>query len=305
MCNFKNILVVVDSSVDRHPELERAMKLCDQTDAKLHLVDVVKDVSWTVRLLSNDYAHIHELLVKEKETGTATLVAHCTSHGIAATGEVREGLSSQITLETASRIGADLIVRSAKGERSLAQGALGSSSQKLIRRLPCSIWLTRAAHEPEYKLIVAAVDATPNDSAHAELNRRILRTALEISKRERCKLLVTYAWSLYGSEMLSHRLPVSEFAVLMEHNRSQHVESFEDLLSEFDLHATGPNVRMIEGEPSSAIPELCAQEQADLLICGTVARHGIAGLVLGNTAERILNRVECSVLALTPPTNAA
>jgi universal stress protein E len=301
MSSFHTILVVVDSSVERHAELERAIKLCDQSHAKLHLIDVLKDVSWTVRLLSKDYAHIHELLIQEKAMGLNRLVEHCQSHGVAATGEVLEGLSSQVTLDTAQRIGADLIIRAAKGERSLAQGALGSSAQRLIRRLPCSIWLTRPAHEPEYQVIVAAVDATPNDSAHANLNRRILKTAVELAKRERCKLLVTYAWSLYGSEMLSHRLPASEFEVLMDHNRRQHVDGFETLLSEFDLHATGPDVRMIEGEPSSAIPELCQKENANLLVCGTVARHGLAGLLLGNTAERILNRVNCSVLAIVPP----
>ncbi len=69
MNTFKKILVVVDSSLDRHPELERAMKLADQTQASIYIVDVVKDLSFTVRLLSNDYVHIHNLLVKEKQDG--------------------------------------------------------------------------------------------------------------------------------------------------------------------------------------------------------------------------------------------
>jgi nucleotide-binding universal stress UspA family protein len=57
---------------------------------------------------------------------------------------------------------------------------------------------------------------------------------------------------------------------------------------------------LIEGEPSQAIPAFCKEQEADLLICGTVARHGIRGLLLGNTAERIVNRIDCSILALTP-----
>lgn len=298
---FKNILVVVDSSLDHHPELERAIKLCDQSEGKLHLIDIVKDASLAARLFSKDYQNLHQLLVKEKQEGLGELVAHCGAHGVQATGEVFEGPSSQLTAEVARKIGADLIIRSAKGELSLAHGPLGSSAQKLIRRLPCSVWLTRAAHEPDCKLLVAAVDATPDDAAHAALNRRILHTSIELAKRERCKLLVAYAWSLYGADMLRHRLPEMEFDLLMEHNRQQHIESFETLLAEFDLHATSPTARLIEGEPSNSIPELCQQEHADLLVCGTVARHGISDLFLGNTAERIIHRAECSVLALTPP----
>ena len=34
----------------------------------------------------------------------------------------------------------------------------------------------------------------------------------------------------------------------------------------------------------------------DLLVMGTVCRTGIAGFLIGNTAEEVLNQVDCSVL---------
>ncbi|MEZ6134902.1 MAG: universal stress protein [Pirellulaceae bacterium] len=305
MSCFRNILVVVDSSAEQetpHLELERALKLVDQTpEAKLHLVDVVKDEGFAVRFLSKDYGHIHQLLVKEKQEAIDALIEHCKAHGIQASGEVLQGQSSVVTAKTAQTIHADLIVRAAKGRHSLERGPLGTSSQKLIRALPCAIWLTHAEHEPQANTIVAAVNATPGDSAHAELNDHILKTALELAKHDRSKLLVVYAWNLHGSEMLRHRLPQSEFQILLEHNRKQHFEGFENLLSKFDLHAASPTSKMIEGEPSFSISQFCNTEKVDLLVCGTIARHGISGLLLGNTAERIINHCECSVLALPPP----
>ena len=33
---------------------------------------------------------------------------------------------------------------------------------------------------------------------------------------------------------------------------------------------------------------------------GTMARSGIAGLLIGNTAERVLRKLPCSVLAVKP-----
>ncbi len=300
MKSFKNILVVVDSTQAKHPELQRAMKLAEQGGVKLHLVDIVKDASLTVRLLSRDYLHIHELLVKEKREQLQVLVEHCKSHGIAAEGEVLEGVSSHLTLLAAQRIGADLIVRATKGPGSRQTGNLGTSSQKLIQRLPCAMWLADHDHEPECKTIVASVDASPGDEAHRQLNERIMQVAIELAERERAKLLVCYVWSLYGAEMLRHRMPTSEFESLLEFNRQQHRESFEALLSAHDLHAGSPSAHMLEGEPSEAIPAFCEQEAADLLICGTVARKGIPGLLLGNTAEHIVNRVGCSILPVTP-----
>ena len=34
---------------------------------------------------------------------------------------------------------------------------------------------------------------------------------------------------------------------------------------------------------------------------GTVARTGISGLVMGNSAEQVLDEVHCSVIAVKPP----
>jgi universal stress protein E len=301
MTIFNNILVVVDSSQPDPPELQRALKLAEPNTTQLHLVDIVKDSHFTLRLLTRDYAHIHELLVKEKQEQLQTLVGQCLAQGINTHGEVLEGTSSQETLAAAQRCRADLIVRATKGTNSRQAGNLGTSSQKLLRDLPCSLWLAAAQHEPICKSIVAAVDATPGDEPHRLLNMRILQMAKQLAECEQAQLSVVYVWSLYGSEMLQHRLPANEYETLLAYNRQQHRESFDRLLSECCQQALAPVAQMLEGEPSQAIPQHCQAQSADLLICGSVARHGIPGLLLGNTAERIVNRVNCSILAVVPP----
>jgi len=46
---------------------------------------------------------------------------------------------------------------------------------------------------------------------------------------------------------------------------------------------------------------MARQLDADLVVMGTVGRSGIAGLFIGNTAEMVLEQVQCSVLAIKPP----
>ncbi len=41
--------------------------------------------------------------------------------------------------------------------------------------------------------------------------------------------------------------------------------------------------------------------KADMVVMGTVGRGGIPGLIIGNTAEAILDQLQCSVLAMRPP----
>jgi nucleotide-binding universal stress UspA family protein len=54
------------------------------------------------------------------------------------------------------------------------------------------------------------------------------------------------------------------------------------------------------GEPEAVIPQFVVDEGIDLVVMGTVARRGIPGLLIGNTAERILRKLPCSVLAVKP-----
>jgi universal stress protein E len=48
------------------------------------------------------------------------------------------------------------------------------------------------------------------------------------------------------------------------------------------------------------IPSLVEDNEMDILVMGTVARTGIPGFVIGNTAENVLEALKCSVLAMKP-----
>ena len=59
-------------------------------------------------------------------------------------------------------------------------------------------------------------------------------------------------------------------------------------------------MHLLQGDAKQAIPEVVKKLGVELVVMGTVARTGIPGFVIGNTAESILNQLECSVLALKP-----
>jgi nucleotide-binding universal stress UspA family protein len=54
------------------------------------------------------------------------------------------------------------------------------------------------------------------------------------------------------------------------------------------------------GKPDNVIPEFVVSEGIDVLVMGTLARAGISGVLIGNTAERVLRKLPCSVLTLKP-----
>ena len=48
--------------------------------------------------------------------------------------------------------------------------------------------------------------------------------------------------------------------------------------------------------PSKEIPSVAKKVKADLVVLGNVGRTGLKGLVIGNTAEKILQRLAVDVL---------
>ena len=48
------------------------------------------------------------------------------------------------------------------------------------------------------------------------------------------------------------------------------------------------------------IAKFVKNKEIDLLVMGSVARSGVPGFFVGNTAEKIINHVGCSVLVLKP-----
>lgn len=55
-----------------------------------------------------------------------------------------------------------------------------------------------------------------------------------------------------------------------------------------------------KGDQATVIPRLVRSHEIDLLVMGTVCRTGIPGFIIGNTAEKVLDTVDCSVLTVKP-----
>ena len=79
------------------------------------------------------------------------------------------------------------------------------------------------------------------------------------------------------------------------------MEKMSDELGEAAIEFINPRLHMPKGSARRQIPELARQLQVDCVAMGTGARTGVAGFFIGNTAENILDQLECPVLAIKPP----
>ena len=61
-----------------------------------------------------------------------------------------------------------------------------------------------------------------------------------------------------------------------------------------------PLTHLLKGSARQEVPAPAKRLQVDCIVMGTVARTGIRGFFMGNTAETILEQIDCSVLAIKP-----
>ena len=59
------------------------------------------------------------------------------------------------------------------------------------------------------------------------------------------------------------------------------------------------HIQLIDGPAVDVITKTAKDMSPDMIIIGTVARTGVKGILVGNTAERILDGIDCDILAIS------
>jgi universal stress protein E len=96
-------------------------------------------------------------------------------------------------------------------------------------------------------------------------------------------------------------LHTAEFGNYLRSCKQESTTKLRTFLSMACVDIPPDRMRLAKGRADVVIPRLAKRHAVDLVVMGTVGRRGIPGLVIGNTAERILSRLEYSILTLKPP----
>jgi len=170
---------------------------------------------------------------------------------------------------------------------------LGSVTKKLMRKCPCPVWVVKPDGRTEPRVLVAATDLSP-------VGNRAVELAASLAETFQAALEVVHAWPLPLAVPVLPELdvPAQSRMDVEQHERAARAR-FEQTLAALSLRVDF-RPHLLCGAPSIAIQEVVERRDADLLVMGSVSRSGIAGLLLGNTAERLLDRVQCSLLTIKP-----
>jgi len=314
MKRFKNILYVNEPAVDQASTIARAVSLAQNNQANLTVVDVIPTQVATASIGLPPGAPI------SPESRAVIATGHRkTLESLVASQQNRlhirlEVLVGKTFLEVIRAVlgnAYDLVVKPAEDPTWL-QRLFGSDDMHLLRKCPCPVWLMKASEKSNYSSILAAVDLDPFNplTSDRELNREILEVASSLALSDFATLHIAHAWEAIAETTLMSRGGASLERVAdyvgkegSLHSKGLYMlgEELREWIGNEAYNHLSPRFHLPRGPATKMIAPLAAELRADVVVMGTIARTGISGLIIGNTAEAILDQLSCSVLAIKAP----
>ncbi len=301
MERFKKILVVHDDGEDGRATLARAVELADRNGADLTLIRILDQIPNDYKMLITAMTpdEIMQEAVREQEKKLAQYVS---SFAVPITVQVSFGREFIEIIREVLKNGHDLVIKTARGMAGTLGMLFGTTAMHLLRKCPCPVWLVKPGSGVRYHRIMAAVDVAPPEIGENDLNTKIMQLAGSLARLEKSELHIVQAWEKPDAGFLSGRLNYApgEMNTLLNESENMHIHRLHDFLAGFDLYGLQYKSHVIPGWADDVIPAFAGEKKIDLIVMGTVCRTGIAGFFMGNTAEKILHKVNCSVLAVKP-----
>jgi universal stress protein E len=190
------------------------------------------------------------------------------------------------------REGYDLVLAGTRGLAQWEQFLVGSTAKRLIRKCPASVWIVKAEHVRQPKVILAATD-------FSEVSRKAVSQGLWVAQSANAEFhLLHVVDSKDVPEDVISKIPKgSSLQQEINQEASSRMDAFVDSLG---VDRASIQVHQSWGIPWQEIRRTVKFQAADLVVIGTVGRSGIQGLLLGNTADKVLATCDCSILTVKP-----
>lgn len=293
MKEFETILVVVHGPDDGEIVIAKAASLARGCGAKLHVARVVYEgfVDLSVHEVDDSQA-LKSYLMESEEAFLEDLIDGIRGEGLTTSSSVIWHKSQwQGILDEQRESGADLVIKSTNFP--VDEVIRTPQDWNLLRHSPVPVMLLKPSAWNNEPTIIAAIDV--EEAEQRLLNQRIVRQASETSEclGGHLKLLEAYP-------SVEHWVGPVTVAIDFNQVRAKVRRKVTDRLASLcsDVGVSPEAMLVEEGEPSEAIEREVQGQQADILVMGTNQRSGVQGMLLGNTSEAILHRVNCDVLVV-------
>jgi nucleotide-binding universal stress UspA family protein len=309
----RRVLAVMDGGADPGA-LHAAAALADRHGATLEVLACIEpphDIGVLARLAGRGAEDIlGDLAARRRNDVQAAIAAHLPGRQVAL--HVRRGKTFVEVVRHVIAQDVDFVVKTAEPLTGLDRFLFASTDQHLLRKCPCPVWLQTAGAAAAPRRVLAAVDVDAWDADEPEtldaLNARVIDTACRIAAPDAAEVIVLHAWDAVGEGVVwafsstgDARAAAEAYVNDVIAARRRALERvIEDAAARHGPGAPRLRASLVRGAPERVIEEESRAQAVEVVVMGTVARTGMSGVFIGNTAENIINSLACPVLAVKP-----
>ncbi len=292
---FREILVATDFSDTAESGVDWAAKVAFDHGAKLRLVHGLLLPSPTTHFVATSPVFSEELqraaLERLDQAGERARM-----WGVEVNTDLRLGLPSQVILEAADEYAADLVVIGTRGLSGIRHLLLGSTAERVVQRARCPVLTVHSGDIDQHRLIRRII--IPTDFSLSAERGLACALALLGERRGEAEVCILNVYHLPFEYTAYGAIPTSVH--YLDDVKGQADEELEELA--IPLREQGLNIttKSVEGYPPEQIVTTAEEFDADLIAMGTRGRSGVAHLLLGSTAERVVQYAKCPVLTAGP-----
>ena len=269
----RSILVVMEPDYPENLALNRARLLSSVTQSHLHLL--------VIGTRRNHSHYLNSAAARLKEEGftvTTQQAWHDSPH--------------QTIIHVQKVEGCGLVIKQHFPDNPLKKALITPDDWKLLRYSPVPVLMVKTDRPWTGGKVLAAVDVGNKDGEHLALHAGIVSNAAQIAELAKGDLHVIAA---HPSPMLSAADPTFQVSESIKSAYLAKCREFQTKHGIDDEH-----LHIEEGPADVLIPHTAHKLDAVLTIIGTVARTGLIGVLIGNTAEVVLDALETDVLVVKP-----
>jgi universal stress protein E len=278
------LFVVVDPTATHQVALVKALLIAKLGGCHIHaFLCVYKDMDQAGVYSSRKDFKRHTL--EDAATWLEELMQPCKLSGVPYTTKVTWNSKwIDSTIRAVEKSGCDLMIKSSFHHTKARRFFSSTSDYKLMHRCACPILFAHQAQDWKSDRIIACLDLVSADRQHARLNNEIIRDARAFAGIVGMDLFIACA---YTDAIDSDHLP------LKTHGHDVTEAQLGEL---YDIEPE--RVLLRQGSTVEALQAICKENDPSIVIIGTLARTGVKGKLIGNTAEKLLDIVDADLLTV-------
>jgi universal stress protein E len=297
---FDRILVAVaDPSAGMNKAIRRACALARMTGACIELFNAIPAAMsvGTVHAAAEQftrYEAAQNRLQLERTANRLRREEFLVNTNVQTGYPVHEAILRQVRLSKA-----DLLIIEAHKHGAFARLLLRQTDFELIRHCPVPLLIVKGHAAWRSPRILAALDPFHGNDKPRALDGEIVAAAGTVAALVRGSVhaahiyrpLASYVADLPLAPMAQAAVPAQE----KEYGRSVK-HRFLEALGRYGI--TKNRGHLIAGDPAIELPRLARSLRAGLIVMGAISRSGLKRIFIGNTAEHVLDRLQCDVLVV-------